>query len=71
MSEPINLVVAMDDDSGNEAIYVDGKFRKFDTTIYACDIANVAGDNVIRFSHVIVTRSGQVWPECFDELKVV
>lgn len=67
MSEtfPTHVVVLTDVDSGFQALYVGGDLKAADDTIYACDIAEAAGDKDINFSHVRVNMPDGVnrYPE--------
>ena len=72
------IVVVMDSVTGDQAIYVDGKFSFADTTIYPIDIAKAAGDAFIKISQVLVSieadSSGlqvEEWPKDFEKLEVI
>lgn len=52
--EPVHVVAVIDEESGHEALYVDGDLRDQDLTIYACDIARAAEGKVIQFSQIRV-----------------
>ncbi len=66
-------VVAVIDEDGNEALYVSGVLHKIEgNTIYACDIAEVLGDEIMQFSQVhIEGNKCDEWPERFDSLEDV
>ena len=71
------IVVAMDSVTGDQAIYVDGKFSFADTTIYPIDIAKASGDAFVKISQVLVSveadSSGlqvEEWPRDFEKLEV-
>ena len=65
-----NLTVVIDRDSSNECLYVDGKAwaSKGETTVYATDIAEVAGDEPIVFRHIQVDCPDD-WPDNLTDLK--
>lgn len=69
MSGTPHLIVVTAED-GNEAVYFGGELKMSDETVYACDIAHIAGDNIIQFSHVVVKRSIETWPKRFEELLI-
>lgn len=69
------LTVAIDADSGDECLYIDGKRWEHtgERTVYAGDIAYAAGDaaagfNTIKFRHVQVDCPGD-WPQTIAELR--
>lgn len=47
-----HVIAVIDEESGHEALYVDGELFEQDSTIYACDIAKAAKGKVIQFSQV-------------------
>lgn len=49
-----HVIVCTDDQTGHQALYVDGKLIDQCDVIYACDIADATEGNVIEFSHVRV-----------------
>lgn len=57
-----SLVVVSAD--GGECLYIDGKRWKWpgEPTVYACDIAEAAGDALIRFEHLSVDQPEGEWP---------
>jgi hypothetical protein len=68
--EPLHVIVVQDEDV-NEALYVGGELKCSDGTVYACDIAEFAGDRLIQFSLVNVEdydSQTEDWPEHFDAL---
>lgn len=63
-----HIIVVIDEDS-NEAMYVGGELQPTDGgTVYACDIANAAGDDAIQFSHVPISGVIERWPDRFERL---
>lgn len=63
------ITVAIDTGSSNECLYVDGKAWKNrgESTVYACDIAEVAGNEPILFEHLMVDCPGD-WPTRLEKL---
>ena len=63
------LIVVTDEDSGFEALYVDGALADQNDTIYATDIAEHAKGGPVDFSHVTVVMPDGVdrYPDQFAE----
>ena len=62
-------VVVVIDDNGDEALYVSGILTSADgPTVYACDIAEAVGDELIQFSHKAVERVVEVWPKKLEDV---
>ena len=57
-----SLVVVSAD--GGECLYIDGKRWKWpdELTVYACDIAEAAGDALIRFELLLIDQFEGEWP---------
>lgn len=67
MSKPVELIVASCEQSGCEAIYLDGELEFADISVYASDIAGCMKTEVIRFRHVTCLVGGDFPPE-FNQL---
>lgn len=67
VTHPFHVIVATDNGSGEQALYVGGDLRSQDGTLHACDIANAVGDNVFQFTAINVDRPN-AWPKRFEEL---
>lgn len=61
--ERVQQIVVVTDDSGDEALYLDGVLKAWDSTIYACDIAAIAGDAVVTVCHTNAGRTLLDWPK--------
>jgi len=69
MSDPVHVIAVIDDESLHEALYVGGKLKAQDATLYMCDVAEVSKGLTIQFSHVVVVLpEGVEYPEKFEEL---
>lgn len=66
--ERVQQIVVVTDDSGDEALYVDGVLKAWDSTIYACDIAAIAGDAVVTISHTNAGRTLSDWPKKLSDV---
>lgn len=64
-----HLVVVTCEDSGSQALYVNGSCVFQDDTVYACDIAEHSGDCLVLFSHETVVMPGDAdkFPERLDQ----
>lgn len=64
------LTVAIDGDSGDECLYIDGECweNTGEITVYAADIDTAAGGEPIAFRHVEVDCPGK-WPKTLDKLR--
>ena len=67
-NKTVKQIVAVTDDSGDEALYVDGVLKAWDSTIYACDIAAIAGDAVVTVSHTNAGRTLSDWPKKLSDV---
>ena len=78
-----HICVAIDADTSAECIYTNGKAwaSRGEWTVYATDIAEAAGDGVIRFEHRLVNcprgkcaeypdEETLAWPDSLDALEV-
>jgi hypothetical protein len=66
--ERVQQIVVVTDDSGDEALYLDGVLKAWDSTIYACDIAAIAGDAVVTISHTNAGRTLSDWPKKLSDV---
>jgi hypothetical protein len=66
--ERVKQIVAVTDDSGDEALYVDGVLKAWDSTIYSCDIAALAGNAIVTISHRNVGRTLSDWPKKLSDV---
>lgn len=66
----MRTIVVFTHPSGEEALYVDGKLAKQDTTIYATDIDEFAfsGSIPVLFSHFSTADFDGEWPEDVDDV---
>lgn len=72
MPEPRRLtLVTADGPLGNQAIYVDGVLELADDSIYAGELADVAGDEPVRLECLLVEPTGEPWPRGLDDLTIV
>lgn len=69
-----HLIVVRDDNSGREAIYLDGELVFECADVYACDIAEQCQGIAINFSHVVVHKPDieaypytEEFPQQFDK----
>lgn len=66
------IAVVLDDDSGHEAMYVNGKLSQTDHTIYSCDIAREAAGEKVYIEHHVASMghefSWKDWPDDLEEL---
>lgn len=62
-----HLTVVTCMESGHEGLYVNGDLVTQDSTIYACDIAEHAGDGPVNFSHVAVEMQADSYPDKFEQ----
>lgn len=65
------VLLATDEDSGDEAIYVDDRLVSEDSTLYAVDIANHVKDCTIEVEHQTVLLVDNIFPRDASELKFV
>ena len=66
--ERVQQIVVVTDDSGDEALYLDGVLKAWDSTIYACDIAAIAGDAVVTVCHTNAGRTLLNWPQQLSDV---
>jgi hypothetical protein len=66
--ERVQQIVVVTDDSGDEALYLDGVLKAWDSTIYACDIAAIAGDAVVTVCHTNAGRTLLDWPKKLSDV---
>jgi len=66
--EKVQQIVVVTDDSGDEALYLDGVLKAWDSTIYACDIAAIAGDAVVTVCHTNAGRTLLDWPKKLSDV---
>lgn len=66
--EIIDLTVCIDEKS-DECLYINGNAwkSKGESTVYACDIAEAAGDKLIRFKHRSIDTFVEQWPDTLLE----
>lgn len=68
----VNVVVAHDDASNHQAIYIDGKLHSQDSTIYAHDITDAVGGPLVPFrleqKNYDDIGEGD-WPKTLEELE--
>lgn len=64
----VAVVVLTDEDTGCQALYVDGVLKYEDETIYACDIAAHTKNQQMTFEHDVVylPHDGK-WPRRYDD----
>lgn len=69
-TQVVELVVAIDDGSSDECLYIDGKAwkSKGETTVYATDIDEYAEGRLIRFEHRRVNAPDK-WPDLLSDLE--
>lgn len=72
MSEKINeVVLAFDKETGNEAIFVNGKLVDFDATIYCCDVAKAVKGLIVTIRQEFVDLpEGSEWPKTTEGLSL-
>jgi hypothetical protein len=66
--ERVQQIVVVTDDSGDEALYLDGVLKAWGSTIYACDIAAIAGDAVVTVCHTNAGRTLLDWPKKLSDV---
>jgi hypothetical protein len=66
--ERVKQIVAVTDDSGDEALYVDGVLKAWDSTICSCDIAAIAENAIVTISHRNVGRTLSDWPKKLSDV---
>jgi len=66
--ERVQQIVVVTDESGDEALYLDGVLKAWDSTIYACDIAAIAGDAVVTVCHTNAGRTLLDWPKKLSDV---
>jgi hypothetical protein len=66
--ERVQQIVVVTDDSGDEALYLDGVLKAWDSTICACDIAAIAGDAIVTVSHRNVGKLFLDWPKKLSDV---
>jgi hypothetical protein len=64
----VPVVAAIDEESGYEALYVEGTLRLQDCTLHMCDIAQVTKGIVIEFSQIVVNIPEIDWPDSLENL---
>jgi len=67
-NQTVKQIVALTEEDGDEALYVDGVLTACDSTIYACDIAEAAANATVTFSHRNVEQSVSVWPKKLSDV---
>jgi hypothetical protein len=67
-NKTVKQIVAVTDDGGDEALYVDGVLKAWDSTIYSCDIAAIAGNAIVTISHRNVGRTLLDWPKKLSDV---
>lgn len=69
-NEIVELVVAIDADSSDECLYINGKAwpSKGETTVYATDIDEYTAGRLVRFEHRRV-NAPDVWPDSLLALR--
>ena len=65
-----NVTVVIREDSGDEAVYVDGQFHENQGTAYATDIDAIAGGEPITFRHISTSAEFEEWPKSLAELEI-
>lgn len=70
MLDAVHVVLVIDEESGHEAIYVGGDLSFQDTTIYACDIAEACGNQIVTVSLIAVRLPDNSigYPDHFEKL---
>ena len=69
MSDPIHVIAAIDDETGDEALYVGGVLKAECHTLYMDVVAKVTKGLVIEFSQVCVgLPEDQNYPDKFEDL---
>jgi len=66
--ERVQQIVVVTDDSGDEALYLDGVLKAWDSTICACDIAAIAGNAIVTVSHTNAGRTLLDWPKKLSDV---
>jgi hypothetical protein len=64
----VPVVAVIDEESGYEALYVDGILRLQSCTLHMCDIAEAAKGIVIEFSQIVVNIPEIDWPDSLENL---
>jgi hypothetical protein len=64
----VPVVAVIDEESGYEALYVDGILRLQGCTLHMCDIAEAAKGIVIEFSQIVVNIPEIDWPDSLENL---
>lgn len=61
------LTIVIDEDS-YECLYIDGKAwgSKGEMTVYACEIAEAAGDEPVLIRHVPIEWEHKEWPDTLE-----
>ncbi len=63
------VVAVLCERTGAEALYVDGKLKTFDSTIYMGDVVNAVGGTPIVITHMEVSMPVSLqWPEKIEGL---
>ena len=62
------LIQIAQDTNYDEALYVNGKLVKQEITIHACEIAEVAGSDLVIIDFLHVEDSDDEWPEDIQDL---
>lgn len=67
---PKRVVVVEDEDTSEEALYVNGVFLKQEMTLYACDIEPAFQGEPCHFAYKTVKHRGS-WPERLADLEFI
>lgn len=61
--------VVYNDENNDQALYVDGKLRASDSSVYVCDLVDAFGDIPFVLKQIEIDWSGETWPDEESVLK--